>query len=310
VLLLGGAISASQTSFACSSCGCALSSDWASQGFGAASGFNVDLRYDYFNQNQLRSGTSTVDRGSIFPAEREIQQETINRNYTLTLDYSPNADWGINLQIPYFDRFHTTVIDGDTDVSTSHTKSLGDLRVLGRYQGFSHDHSSGVQFGLKFATGSFHNNFIDGPQADTPLDRGLQPGTGTTDLLVGGYNFGALSRNWDYFAQALLQQPLNSREDFRPGTGLNVNAGLRYVANERFTPQIQLNLRAERRESGANADVENSGATLLYLSPGVTVHVTHNLHVYGFFQMPVYQRVNGFQIEPRYTVSAGLHYSM
>jgi hypothetical protein len=310
-LSLCGAITASQASFACSSCGCSLSSDWASQGVGGASGFRVDFRYDYFNQNQLRSGTGTVDRGSIaFPAEREIQQETINRNYTLTLDYSPNADWGVNLQIPYFDRFHTTIVAGDTDVSTSHTKSFGDVRVLGRYQGFSHDHSSGVQFGLKLATGSFHNDFIDGPQAGTPLDRGLQPGTGPTDLLVGGYNFGALSRNWDYFAQALLQQPLNSREDFRPGTGLNGNVGLRYVANEMFTPQIQFNLRTERRESGANADVENSGATLLYLSPGVTVHVNHNLHLYGFFQVPVYQRVNGFQIESRYSVSAGLHYSM
>jgi hypothetical protein len=310
-LLLCGAITASQVSFACSSCGCTLSSDWASQGVGGASGFRVDFRYDYFNQDQLRSATGTVDRGSItFPADREIQQETINRNYTLDLDYSPNADWGVNLQIPYFDRFHTTIVDGDTDVSTSHTESLGDVRVLGRYQGFSHDHSSGVQAGLKLATGSFHNDFIDGPQAGTALDRGLQPGTGTTDLLVGGYTFGALSRNWDYFAQALLQQPLNSREDFRPGTGLNVNAGLRYVANEMFTPQIQFNLRTERRDSGANADVENSGATLLYLSPGVTVHVNHHIHLYGFLQVPVYQRVNGFQIEPRYTVSLGVHYAM
>jgi hypothetical protein len=301
----------SKAALACSSCGCTLSSDWATQGYAAAEGFRVELRYDYFNQNQLRTGTGTVDRGSItFPTDREIQQETVNHNYTLSLDYSPNAEWGVNLQLPYFDRYHTTIVDGDTDVSTSHTKSIGDVRVIGRYQGFSRDHSTGVQFGVKLPTGSFHNNFIDGPQAGEPLDRGLQPGTGTTDLLAGVYNFGALSRDWDYFAQALLQQPLNSREDFRPGTGLNVNAGLRYVTNETFTPQIQLNLRTEKRESGANADVDNSGATLLYLSPGVTVHVTHSLHVFGFFQVPIYQRVNGYQIEPRYTVSVGLHYAL
>ena len=310
-ILLCGLGAASPMALACSSCGCTLSTDWASQGYAAGQGFRIDFRYDYFNQNQLRTGTGKVDKGSIdLPADRELQQETVNRNYTLALDYSPNADWGVNLQIPYFNRYHTTIVEGDTYISTSQTRSIGDVRVLGRYQGFSGDHSTGVQFGLKFATGGFHSNFIRGPQADTPLDRGLQPGTGTTDLLFGIYKFGAINRDWDYFAQALLQQPLNSREDFRPGTGLNANLGARYVANQTFTPHIQLNIRAEKRESGENADIENSGATLIYLSPGLTVKVSKGLTLYGYFQIPVYQRVNGYQIEPRYSVSFGLRYSL
>jgi len=310
-LLLCGLGMASPMAAACSSCGCTLSTDWASQGYATSEGFRVDFRYDYFNQNQLRTGTGKVDKGSIvLPTDREIQQETVNRNYTLALDYSPNADWGMSLQLPYFDRFHATIIDGDTDISTSHTKSVGDVRLLGRYQGLTDDHTLGLQFGLKFATGAIHNNFIDGPQAGTPLDRGLQPGTGTTDLLLGMYKFGSISDDWEYFGQALLQQPLNSKEDFRPGTGLNMNLGARYVANGRITPHIQFNVRAEKRESGANADVENSGATLVYLSPGLTVKLSKGLALYGYFQVPVYQRVNGFQIEPRYSISFGLRYSM
>ena len=297
--------------WACSSCGCTLSSDWGSQGFAAGAGFRLDLRADYFNQNQLRNGTGTVNTGAIaFPTDREIQETTINRNYTLTLDYSPNADWGVAVQIPYYNRYHTTIAEGDTDISTSHTESFGDMRVLGRYQGFAGDHSSGVQFGLKLATGSFKESFRDGPQAGSPLDRGLQPGTGTTDLLLGVYHFGALGRDWDYFAQALVQQPLDYREDFRPGAGLNMNVGTRYVANETVVPHVQLNLRAENRESGANADVDNSGATLVYLSPGITLNVSKSFQPYAFVQVPVYQRVNGYQLEPRYSASVGLHYSM
>ncbi len=76
------------------------------------------------------------------------------------------------------------------------------MRVVGRYLGFTEDKSVGVQFGLKLATGSFDNNFIAGPQEGEPFDRGLQPGTGTTDLLVGAFTFGALSRDWDWFAPA------------------------------------------------------------------------------------------------------------
>src|ERR1700694_3939448 len=144
------------SALACSSCGCTLATDMFTQG-GDQTGFRADFRFDYFNQDQLRSGTGKGDRGGIaFPADREIQQETINRNYNLFLDYAPNANWGINAQIAYFNRDHTTIVAGDEDVSTSHTKSVGDLRLLGRYRGFAADGSLGVQFGLKLATGAFH----------------------------------------------------------------------------------------------------------------------------------------------------------
>jgi hypothetical protein len=299
------------SALACSSCGCTLSSDWLVQG-GQYSGFHADFRFDYFNQDDLRSGTGRVDRGSIeLPADREIQQETINRNYNLFLDYAPQgSDWGFSAQVPYFDRYHTTIVDGDTEASTSHTKSMGDVRLLARYRGLSDDKSVGVQFGVKLPTGSIHNNFIAGPQEGEALDRGLQPGTGTTDLLVGAYTFGAVNRDWDWFGEAILQQPMNSREDFKPGTGLNLTVGARYMSFESVRPQLQINVRTEGRESGANADVENSGATLVYLSPGVNVKLTNSASLYGYLQVPIYQRVNGFQIEPRWSASLGVHFAL
>lgn len=145
----------------------------------------------------------------------------------------------------------------------------------------------GLQFGLKLATGRFHDTFASGPQEGQPLDRGLQPGTGTTDLLFGVYTFGAFNRDWDYFAQALVQPPLAAREDFRPGTGVNATFGARYMSFEGFTPQVQVNIRRERRESGLNADVENSGATLVYLSPGVNFNLGPKAGGYLYFQLPV-----------------------
>jgi len=182
------------------------------------------------------------------------------------------------------------------------------VRVVGRYQGFSPDHSFGMQLGVKLPTGGIHNTFIDGPQAGQPLDRGLQPGTGTTDLLVGAYKFGALNRDWDYFVQGLVQLPTNSREDFKPGTGVNLNFGVQYVGFESWTPRLQINTRMEARDSGAQADIPNSGATLIYLSPGATFHLTHTTHAYAFLQLPIYQHVNGLQIEPRYTMSVGMRF--
>lgn len=247
--------------------------------------------------------------GVEYPSEQEIQGRTVNRNTTLTVDYGISADWGVSLQLPYINRYHETVAEGDTDVSTSRSNSIGDARVLGRYQGFSQERNWGVQFGLKLPTGRTDVNFNGGPRLDEALDRGLQPGTGTTDLLLGLYRFGPINQHFDYFGQALLQIPVTAKDEFKPGMGANLSAGVRYVTGGMVVPQLQVNARIERRESGDEADVDNSGATLVYLSPGATVNINKQFKLYGFVQVPVYQRVNGLQIEPRSSLSIGLHYN-
>ena len=296
--------------FACGACGCTLNSDWSAQGYASGSGFRLDLRYDYFNQDQLRSGLSRADLSGIrFPTSQEIQQRTINRNTTLTLDWSPNANWGLTLMAPAFVRSHETLAEGDTAVSSSRSAGLGDVRLIGRYQGFRDDHSFGLQFGVKLPTGRTDDTFSGGPQAGQPVDRGLQLGTGSTDLIFGVYKFGEATMQWGYFAQASAQIAVAHPSGFRPGNGLNLNAGFRYTGWDKVTPALQLNVRAEKPESGAEADTANSGATLAYLSPGVTVHLSNQFHLYAYVQVPVYQHVNGLQIEPKLLASIGLHYN-
>jgi hypothetical protein len=303
-------LGAAQEVGACSSCGCILSTDWAAQGYTSGSGFRLDLRFDYFDQTELWSGSGRVDRDELpLPSEQEIQKRTLNRNYTATFDYSPSPEWGISVTAPFFDRYHTTYPEGETELATSDFNRVGDVRITARYQGFSADRTTGVLLGVKLPTGATDETFVSGPAAGEPLDRGLQPGTGTTDLLVGAYHYGALGDRFNYFAQLLFQVPVGSYSDFRPGNGLNASVGLRYLANRTFEPMLQLSVRAERRESGNEADVANSGAVLAYLGPGVTVSLASRLQAYAFLQVPVYQNVNGLQLEPRYAASVGLSYA-
>lgn len=270
------------------------------------------MRFDYFKQDTPRHGTDSVSRTAI-PAGTEVQQTTINRNLSLAVDYSVNPDWAVNVLLPVYSRTHSTFGDGSSGIAypdpnalnTSSSQGIGDVKVTTRYSGLSADHSIGIIFGLKLPTGETKDTFRDG----SPLDRGLQLGTGTTDLLLGAYHFGTINRDWDYFSQAVLQVPLDTNDHFRPGDGLNITAGVRYMSFDNFIPQLQINARAERRESGANADVANSGAILMYLSPGATVPISKNLQVYGFLQIPIYQRVNGYQLETESLASVGLHYN-
>lgn len=301
--------------WACSSCGCTLSSDWENQGLSSTPGLRVDLRYDYINQNQLRHGSGTASSADVANALTngtvgETEVKTRNHYYTLGLDYSPNRDWGINVQIPYIDRDHATLGAGDTENTNSHTRSLGDIKLIGRYQGFFEARDTGVLLGVKLPTGKHDANFASGPGVGQQLDRSLQPGSGSTDIILGVYHTRALGKNWDGFAQAIFQVAVRTKDDYRPGNSLNLNAGVRYVDWGSVVPQLQLNARAVRRDSGLNSDPDNTGGRLVYLSPGVTMTVSKSAKVYGFIQLPLYQYVEGLQLSPRWNASVGLNFSL
>ncbi|MDB6127394.1 MAG: hypothetical protein JWM35_1290, partial [Verrucomicrobia bacterium] len=110
------------------------------------------------------------------------------------------------------------------------------------------------------------------------------------------------------FLQATASQPLAYRDDYMPSANVGLNAGIRYLNATRITPQLQLNLRWDGRERGAEADVPNSGAAHAYVSPGLTAELGERTSAFAFVQLPVYQRVNGLQLEPRWLLSVGFRH--
>jgi hypothetical protein len=301
---------ARSTGSACSVCGCSLSSDWASQGYGMAPGLAADINYQYYDQDNLRTGAVSADRAAYaLPNSEELQQVTLTRTAIMGLDYVASPAWGIGLQVPYYDRFHSTISPGDTSISESRASGVGDLRLVGRYQKFSPTRSVGLQFGVKLPTGAFNQDFAAGPSAGTLLDRGLQLGTGTTDAVMGASLFGRTFPYIGYFAQATVEKALDSRDGFVPSTTLNLNTGIRYLNTSAVTPMLQLNARWDGRERGVNADFANSGDAAFFLSPGATVQAGTNRSLFAFLQLPFYQRVNGLQLEPRWLISVGLRWS-
>ncbi len=296
---------------ACSICGCSLSSDWALQNFNSSAGTEIDGRFEYFAQDQLRSGTHAVDRGTLtFPNDDEVQQKTLNRGYWLTIDQAIGANWGITAQLPSYSRFHTTIAEGDTDISSSRASGIGDARILGRYQQQTLHQGWSFQFGLKLPTGKTDQTFFAGPQAGELLDRGLQLGTGSTDAIVGASYFLRFANAWSAFAQTVVEVPFTAKDDYRPAASFNTNVGIRWLNTSRCTPQLQINARWDTREHGANADFDNSGDTIVDISPGLTVDVTQTSNLFVFLQLPLYQRVNGLQIEPHWLLSTGFRWRL
>jgi hypothetical protein len=294
---------------ACSVCGCSLSSDWGTEGSTTGAGLVGDLTFQYYDQDNLREGTRSVDRTDFaLPNEQELQIDTLTRSFDLHLAYV-RPGWGLDFDIPEYDRFHSTIGPGDTAVSESRASGPGDARVSFHWQTYNPKRSLLLRVGFKLPTGRFNQNFDDGPEAGTLLDRGLQLGTGTTDVIAAASYFARPLIHLGWFAQATVQQALAERDGFIPSSTAGLNVGVRYLNSSAFTPQLQLNARWDSREHGIYADAPDSGDGVLYGSPGFTAQLDDRRSAFIFLQVPVAQRVNGLQLEPRWLVSAGLRWS-
>jgi hypothetical protein len=335
-LFLGGLL-VPMPSFACATCGCSLSTD-AAMGYSSNAGWLVTADYSFINQNQLRTGTGAISPSQVAAinnagGNQEVENQTINRYITLGVSYSSSANWNYRLLVPYIDRSHTTYgassnpLTSD-DISAASVNSLGDAKFLVSYQGLLPTHNLGLQLGVKLPTGDYGGpnaagtgtvgrnpvNFNTGPNIGTPLDTSLQAGTGSTDLIIGAYYYQPISQNFDAFAngqfQAAVHQQLNEPgQDYRPGNQATVSFGLRYEADPKIVPQLQVNVTRRNADQGALADTTDTAGTVAYLSPGVSARILKNTQVYGFLQLPVYSNLDGYQLFPHYTATLGIGYA-
>src|SRR5450830_806243 len=129
-------LSIPQLAQACASCGCTLSSDWESLGLSTSSGFKLDVRYDYLDQNQLRSGTGTISPQAASAivntnGSQEVEKYTKNNYLTITGDYNFNPSWGVQVQVPYIDRSHATLGTGGDGSSPADGAYESDTNNIG-----------------------------------------------------------------------------------------------------------------------------------------------------------------------------------
>lgn len=284
----------------CGSAFCLVNTNWSVQGVWNEPGFRGDLRYEYIDQDQPRTGTRKVAVGEIPHHHDEVR--TVNRNVFATLDYGFTDYLGASLVLPWVDRRHEHIHNhrGEKLFESWNFSELGDIRLIMRYQlpaGESAATSTlsfaGFTAGLKLPTGKIDIANGEGDVAE----RTLQPGTGTTDALIGAYYRRVLGQwNASWFVQINAQVPLASHQGYRPGRQLMVDVGARWEATDKLGLMLQLNAIHKGRDSGAEAEPDDSGSRTLSVSPGLTYTVMPGIQVYGFIQLPLYQRVNGVQL--------------
>jgi hypothetical protein len=231
---------------------------------------------------------------------------TINRNLIGTYDYTFDANWGMSFAVPVVSRSHQHIHNHHGAVlyeAWSFTR-LGDVRVTGRYRFVPETPGSsfGLQFGVKLPTGEFN---VENAQGDT-AERSLQPGTGTTDGLLGAFYHGMLGVSATWFAETGVQIAVEQRQQYKPGEWIGLDLGIRYPLGARFAALLQFNTSYRGKDSGANAEPDDTGGTFVHLSPGLGIALGDRTQLYGFVQLPLYQDVNGVQLTADWAAVAGV----
>jgi hypothetical protein len=283
-------------------CGCGVFEVGTSSMLPEGTGGMAFLNYDFQDQNQNWSDSSKAPSAN--NDDKEIRTDFISAG----LQYMFNSSWGVQAELPFaYRNFKTVTANPNVPAGTITSVnwfSLGDIRIKAIYTGFSPDLSSGVSLGLRLPTGSFsHEN------AWGDVDRDSEIGTGSTDVLIGGFYRGNLTKDlkWDWFAQAEADLPVLTQGDYRPGFEVDAAAGIDYkgfsVGRLKIAPVAQVIVSERTPDLGNDAaggfndgsNGVNSGYTRILLSPGVEFHL-HPVKLYADVEVPVFAHVNGNQL--------------
>lgn len=308
-----------QPLYACA-CGCGVFDVATSTMLPQGTGGMAYVMYDY--QDQVINWNGHSRAPASFNPDKKIETSF----YTPGIQYFFNRSWGVQVELPIADRFFETTSNapGNPIIHSTWT-AMGDMRVHLLYSGFFEDQSLGIDVGLKLPTGNFtHNN------AYGDVDRDSEIGTGSTDLLLGGYFRHHLisAAHLDWYAQLELDLPFLYSSgpipvagdpgapwvmgSYRPGAELDGAAGLYYtglrIGKVSITPIAQVIGSVRRQDSGsAAANPVASGFQRILLSPGVEFDL-HPFMFYADVELPVYQNTNGDQLTGSFLVKGILSY--
>lgn len=314
-------LSASGAYASCGSTACSINTNWDEHS-ASTPGLSMDLRYSYSQADQLRSGTGKITANPTDPAlaaGSEVENlRTVNKIITAGIDYTHDEHWGIALNIPYISREHSHSL-ADTNPALVGTdsfsaNSLGDIKAVGRYrwsQGESGNAGMGVKFGLKLNTGKSDFLLASGT---LPNEVSLQPGNGSTDLILGLFwqqANPASSLSW--FAQGMVQSAIQNKTEYKPGNQINLDAGTRYAFTKDLSGLLQVNAQWNAADSGTSAALTStgeasSGGNSVSLTPGISYAIATGTNLYGLVQVPVYQYVNGEQLTANYSGTIGINH--
>ncbi|MBI5240377.1 MAG: hypothetical protein HY926_07880 [Elusimicrobia bacterium] len=274
-------------------------------GFGSVSGdgLGISILSRRIERESLRSGSSA--------APNPDRQRQLSWRSTLLLDYRVARRTTLILAVPHvYNSAASDVLPRQT------VNSLGDIALYGKYA-FYQDRSvrptrelSGLA-GVKLPSGSAELRDAAGNRLDAPL----QPGSGSTDFIVGA------AASWGLPLATVygdFTYKYNTRTAYTFGDSWGGNLGA--AAPLKPAPWLSLtgevNVESYERDHSLEAGsaavlpggaVRDTGGQYVFLTPGILVRPMKGLAVSLGVQLPVYQHLNGTQLASGPNLNLGLY---
>lgn len=249
--------------------------------------------------------TTTTLRASGDPSPRN--RDLTVHSTSIVGAYGWNPDAAMILVIPYLDKQQSQ----SSWSSPRGDVGFGDVRGLLRYTVFRDNYPRGQTalapfVGIKAATGEHRK---DG------LPRPLQLGSGSWDPLV-GITFQNTSLSRSHFA-ALSYQNTTRADGFEFGDRLRMDYAFQQVVWKHRPDDapsaylyglLEANYRWEDKHENRGVQLDNSGGSTLYLTPGLQ-YVTRRWVMETSLQWPVLQDLNGNALEDEFTLTVGFRWN-
>jgi len=274
---------------------------------------DLGLLYD---DTLVTESARTVDFNGQALIPRWVHTEKSGGKRSLSADaevsnfvFGINEHFTVRMAVPYI----TKRLDRGGALPSLRASGLGDIALLSKFRfyqrtGRAETTEASMLFGLELPTG--RNGVRD---RGMRLPAALQPGSGSTDAILGGA-FTRVDGRW--LLNADLIAKLNTEaDDYRFGNTFRADIGGQY----RFHPahyvrfdQFTLNLIGELNASWSGRDhldgalVADSGGSKVFLTTGVQAIFNRNFVIEAAVQIPVALQLNDDQLEDDFVSIIGL----
>jgi hypothetical protein len=300
----------------CDYCGCAQGISPLETG---ATG--VRIEYSTLDLNAQYAGSQKQPNPS-------NQYEVLQTERTSLYYRFAGSAFTASLEIPYVER-HSSVLQDDPTLPlyTSGASGLGDVIGRMRYTVQQYiDESTlaySASFGVQLPTG--RTNIA--PPGGGFLDPDLEPGAGTTNLLIGGNAFWSFDRigfgvNANVGILTGKGAPEDSGQYHKYGNFLNGEINFRYrilpveISESNLSVTLAIGAETRAHETQGGQDIAASGGTLVFVSPGLKYIISQGIAADASFHIPIYEYFNwdpvagDTQFGETYRFVAGLQFSL
>lgn len=304
----------------CGSANCFLVTG-TQEGVGNRGQLVVDLSFRYVDQDRKLSGTRKVgevltpkvdfENGVLEPDHhREIR--TQNTLVEVDMSYGLTDRLALEWHLPLVnDRDHEHFGDvGTVDEHFSRgdgSSGFGDIRAGVRYALAVKARLILVGgLAIKAPTGEYRLRDSEG-EINEPT---IQPGTGSTDVIGSlAWSRQVVPQKGEWFLSGSYRWNGENGLDYRFGDETQATAGFRFRTERLVTWSLQVNGRRADRDEFLGDGVPSTGSTLVNLTPGLRLETKSGTSIYGFVQVPVYQKVNEVNLAPGAGIMLGVSHA-